>query len=222
MVWGDYDYSTGNQKLYETVCLARKILRVGDDRESVILTGRSSGRIALDMAKVTIDVDEFEACANDALSSEGMDRSVVALASEARDIYSGGVAEMIDDPSGAIESRMESLATLHADVMVAGAKAALREGKTYLASQLSGEALKDDSLREDALPQYVTALGVLGRTAEIVTAYRRYKDALVHKYHALPSEPVRKSVDEALEHSGSSLTAEKIDGVAAGADEEAS
>lgn len=222
MVWGDYDYSTGNQKLYETVCLARKILRVGDDRESVILTGRSSGRIALDMAKVTIDVDEFEACANDALSSEGMDRSVVALASEARDIYSGGVAEMIDDPSGAIESRMESLATLHADVMVAGAKAALREGKTYLASQLSGEALKDDSLREDALLQYVTALGVLGRTAEIVTAYRRYKDALVHKYHALPSEPVRKSVDEALEHSGSSLTAEKIDGVAAGADEEAS
>lgn len=222
MIWGDYDYSTGNQKLYETVCLARKILRVGDDRESVILTGRSSGRIALDMTKVTVDVDEFEARANDALSSEGMDRSVVALASEARDIYSGGVAEMIDDPSGAIESRIEALTTLHADVMVAGAKAALREGKTYLSSQLSGEALKDDSLREDALLQYVTALGVLGRTTEIVTAYRRYKDALVHKYHAMPSEPVRKSVDEALEHSGSSLTAARVDGVAVGGDEEAS
>lgn len=211
MIWGDYDYDTGNQKIYESVCMARKALRVGGEDESFILTGRGSGRISLDMSKVSVDVDDFEKCATTALANDGLDKSVMALASKARAVYSGGVAEAFDDPSGTSTARIEALVQLHADAMAAGAQAALREGKAYLSSQFSREALEDDCMREDAVISHVMALGVLGRTAEITAAYRQYRDVLLRELHITPSKTVRQGVDEALGRSGSDLTTEEID-----------
>jgi DNA-binding SARP family transcriptional activator len=211
MIWGDYDYDTGNQKLYESVCMARKALRISDEDESFILTGRGTGRISLDMSKVSVDVDDFERCAIAALASDGLDKSVMALAGKARAVYSGGIAEAFDDPSGNSTARMEALVQLHADAMAAGALAALREGKAYLSSQFSREALEDDCMREDAVISHVTALGMLGRTAEIAAAYRRYRDVLLRELHITPSKTVCRGVDEALERSGSDLTTKEID-----------
>ncbi|MGN0076762.1 MAG: BTAD domain-containing putative transcriptional regulator [Parafannyhessea sp.] len=211
MIWGDYDYDTGNQKIYESVCMARKALRINETDEPFILTGRGTGRISLDMSRVSVDVDDFEKCATAALANDGLDKSVMTMAGKARAIYSGGIAEAFDDPSGISTARAEALARLHADAMAAGARAALREGKAYLSSQFSREALEDDCMREDAVISNVMALGVLGRTAEITAAYRRYRDVLLRELHITPSKTVCQGVDEALGRSGSDLTTEEID-----------
>ena len=211
IVWGDYDYAAASQKLYESICMARKALAMEGEGESVIVTGRRSGRIALDTSRVSVDLDEFERNAHAALVTEGADRKVVDLVSVSRGLYAGGPVRVFDDPSGSNDGRLGEVVRLHTDAMAAGAQAALREGKTYLASQLSREALSDDPLREDAMLGHVASLGILGRTSEIVSAYREYKDVLVRSMHASPSTAVRRGVDDALGRSGSDLSTEEID-----------
>lgn len=211
IVWGDYDLDTAGQKLYETVCMARKALRLEDGDAPLLVTGRGSGRISLDTSRIEFDIDEFLRSADGAIMNEGLDRKVISLASKARETYSTGIGELVDDMSGITAARMREIATLHSDAMTAGARSALREGRSYLAAQLAREALGDDPVREDALVTEVSALAIMGRPSEVVNVYRQFRNVLLHTAHLLPSAAVREAVDDALARGGSTLDCELID-----------
>jgi DNA-binding SARP family transcriptional activator len=197
-IWGDCDYVSGLQKLYEATTCARRILRGGEAEANPIISSRYSGSIALNANEIAFDTDEFRCLAMFALMSEGGDRNTMRYATEADRMYAGGIGHELPDVSGVFAAERDVLAKAHVDSNIAGSIASLREGKAYLAVDLARSALQEDGLREDAIKCLASALATQGRRAEIMTAYKDYRWRLRKELGVRPSSDVHRHVENAL------------------------
>ena len=197
-IWGDCDFATGSQRLYEAVASTRKLLRGGDPKSNPVISNRYSGTVALVSEEIAFDIDEFERAAMQALMSEGDDRRTVRYAVQAHQIFGAGVEVVPADLNGEIVSHVQELALAHADACLVGSQAALREGKDYLAVELARASLANDELREDAVKCLVVALGVQGRRSEIVELYERYRMRLRERFGRAPGSGLDDVVREIL------------------------
>lgn len=174
-IWGDVDYLRGVQRLYECIAVIRRVLDVKAHGIEVIRSSRPEGTIELDSRYVSCDVDAFEAEALEALGREKSDLRSMGHACTARKLYGTGPAIVLDDITGISQSRAIRLREIYVTALVAGASAALREGKPHLCAQLSQDALQEEPRREDAIMCLAEAMGQMGRTSEVLALREQYR-----------------------------------------------
>lgn len=197
-IWGDIDYVKGRQRLYESISVVRRAVRTARSGLEPIISSRSEGTICLNRSCVACDVDEFEEEAVRSIAGDGDDQGAVAHSCNARRTYGAGPSIVFDDVTGIARRRTRRLQELLVSALSAGGRAALRQGRPYLASQLSREALGGEPQREDAALCLVASLTQLGRSKEVEAlrdAYRRQTARGMRK----PSKMLDQAFDDALE-----------------------
>lgn len=174
-LWGDDDYGIGMQRIYEATSVFRRAVRSKELGINPIVSSRVEGTIALNPELVTCDVDKFVEEAKGTLIRDGSDREVIDHACSARHWYGGGPAVIPNDPTGTTRRWTKRLAMLYVNALAAGAWAALRQGRSYLAEQLSNEAHTMVPRREDIEKCLVEAYIQLGRISAIEDMHRSYE-----------------------------------------------
>ena len=197
-IWGDIDYVKGRQRLYESISVVRRAVRTARDGLEPIVSSRSEGTICLNRSCVICDVDEFEEEAVRSISGDGDDRDAVAHSCNARRAYGAGPAVVFDDVTGIARRRTHRLKELLVSALSAGGRAALRQGRPYLASQLSREALGGEPQREDAALCLVASLTQLGRSKEVEALRDTYRRQTARGTRR-PSKMLDQAFDDALE-----------------------
>lgn len=175
-LWGDADYLTGKQRLYETTAAARRALRGAGGQYDPLVSARGDGLVSLNGAVVSCDVDDLRREVEQVMTCSMGDRAVMEHAIRARHIRGGGLPPNLPEVSGAFERASRDLETDYANAMVVASDAALRIGRRLAAEGFAREALALDQSRDDARACLVAALGALGRTDEVLRirdGYRR-------------------------------------------------
>lgn len=173
-IWGNDDCSNGVQRLYEATSVIRKVLKAKERGIDPVLSSKTEGTIALNMDVIACDVDRFVEEARLTLARDGADRDVISHASRVRRMYAGGPAIRINDPTGATRRWSRALEGLYASALAAGASAALRQGRPYLAEQFAEDAHLVAPRREDIEISLVEAYAQLGRLAEVKSMREKY------------------------------------------------
>lgn len=197
-IWGDIDYIKGRQRLYESISVIRRAVRTVRDGLEPIVSSRSEGTICLNRSCVACDVDEFEEEAVRSISGDGDDQGAVAHSCNARRAYGAGPSIVFDDVTGIARRRTHRLKELLVSALSAGGRAALRQGRPYLASQLSREALGGEPQREDAALCLVASLTQLGRSKEVEALRDTYRRQTARGMRR-PSKMLDQAFDDALE-----------------------
>lgn len=206
ILWQDCDYYRGLRKLYEATSEARKRLG-GADAINPLISDRVQGTIGLDVSLVSCDVDEFEEEARMALAEDGDDFWVIDHARRMGRLYGSGPDEHLSLLGQPVVDRLEELAALYVDGTVAAGEAALRLGKTKLATRFATDACRCCELREDAVILLVRALKASGRAFEIPPLYRRHCQRALDERGTLPSTALRRAVELACGEDGLDVSA---------------
>lgn len=192
------DYESGLNRVYQATAAIRRAIGSLADNVDPFLSSRGDRSVALNPALVSCDVDDFEHLARTTLDIDSDDERVVKLARCAEELYAGDLFVPRIDATGYIVARREGLRELFADVMVAGAEAAMRLKRYRVAARLADEALSVDALREDALLALLPALNAAGRRFEAEQRYRRYALEYSNRTHTPPSRQLRLKASGAL------------------------
>ena len=194
-LWPECEYKKGIDRIYQTTSCVRRALRSVGFEKDPFLKNRTDQTIALNADLVSCDVDDFRRCAKVALTSSD-DGRIVEMALGAEAVYVGDLVVPTLDPTGYITNMAAMLRTSYADVMTAGAEAALRLEKRRVAARLADNALLVDELREDALAVLIRVLKASGRLAEAQRRYELYATRLAEVAGRAPSKRLRALVIE--------------------------
>lgn len=203
-VWPNYDYQSANKCVYTATSVLRSEMGMalgGSSSTSLIISNKSQGTVALNTSAIGCDVDVFERKARELVDMVGTDRETVVLCREIEELYKGDMFVPPTDGMGVIETRSRTLRELFSDAMVAGARAALREGMKMLACRFARKAHDADELREDAVTILVAALSAAGRRVDAERCFEHYVGHVVDLTRKPPSRQLRASVEELLRES---------------------
>ena len=193
-LWPNCDYLVGRDRLYVTLGALRKAL--GQSSAPGGYIEGSDGRLWLNMANVTCDIDEFEKACDHALSHVENDAITIQKCLNVRELYAGDLVAM-GDATGIMQARREEERRRFVDVMVEGAEASLRQGSPTRAEWFARNAHHADSLREDVIEAELKALFAQGRTVEAHREYERYAQGLIEVTGLPPSSSMRHLMKEA-------------------------
>lgn len=195
-IWSEYDYPEGRQRIYEATSAIRNAF--GFDRKTldIFVNTRSDEVIGLNREVFSVDVDHFERSAREALSFAGNPEEVIVRSCEALDLYGGDLCASSHDALGDIELRRRELSELFADVAIMGTRAALEEGRVFLAARLARRAYEVCSTREDVVITLIEAFKAVGRYREAHDIYAGYAALTLEQTGLPPSAQLRDAISE--------------------------
>lgn len=193
LLWPGCNDEDGRSRLYVTLSAARQAL--GEKRGEARLIGGHGGQIWLSDELVTCDVDSLDRALIGAMSVQCEDGELVNHAIRVSDMYIGDMVP-IDVDSLLIERRQRELRNKVTDVLIMGARAALRLKTPVRAYWLAERAVCVDELREDAHNTLIEALLAQGRDEEARKYYENYARIQV----SLTGRPPSRSIRRAMKH----------------------
>lgn len=191
LLWPDCDEEDGRARLYVTLSAARQAL--GEKRGEARLIGGHGGHIWLSDELICCDVDSLDKALIGALNVKCEDGKLVGEALKVSDMYVGDMVP-IDVDSLLIERRQKELRNKVSDVLIMGARAALRLQTPVRAYWLAERAVCVDDLREDAHNVLIEALLAQGREDEARKYYERFARSQVADMGRPPSRTLRNTM----------------------------
>lgn len=125
-LWPDADYERGRESLYTTLSVLRSA--IGQKQKGLQFVVSEVGRIWLDSALVSCDVDMVELLARSILTKDAKDDEIVSSCLRLEQLYGCGSYMPTQDLRGFFKRRHKELAVRFAEAMLCGANAAVRLG----------------------------------------------------------------------------------------------
>lgn len=174
-VWGECDFEYGMRRLYEAASATRKCARDKGIEENILKISKVEGSIFLNPEQVYCDVHDFEHQAQDMLKHNYSDEDIIRYGCKALALFGRGAEFYPGDWSGAYMRRVREINNLFGDVSIEVCAAALRLGKSRLASQTIEAAFSLLPIREDIVLALLETLKDNRRIAEIATFISVYR-----------------------------------------------
>lgn len=195
-IWGEDDYATGAQKLYEAIASLRSALGGRYMGFDPVHSSRHGGYVTVGEGDVEFDVDRFNEICQRVLAGGCDDEARARKAVVVHQMYEGGPAYVASDVTGNAARKIERIDRLYASSCVEGAQCALRSGRYYLAAELSRAVFDKWPSREDALLVLLGSLKGLGLRSEALYAFRKHKTTLYSELGIRPSLEILSMVEE--------------------------
>lgn len=194
-LWPEGDLAFGRKGIYQATSAVNRALREAGSDVRPFRRSSSECTIALDLASVHCDLDDFLLVGRRALAGGRSDEEVLADARSAAGLYAGDLYVSSYDTSGEMALRRDEVRALFLDVMVAGSAAAGRLRAFGSAIYLAERAVRMDDLREDAHACLLGALIASGREAEALSRYAAFSMRCVERLRRPPSRRLRDMVE---------------------------
>lgn len=193
-LWPECGYHEAQKKLYEATSRARIMLRAAELDTDPFVAHRGEGWLGLNMACVSVDVDEFADKARRALAEHDAARTI-DLACDALALYCGDLQVSAFDACGVQAARRDELRDLFVDVAIVAARAAISDGKFSLATRLARSAHEASAFREDAVLCLIDALRATGRSQLAREVYQNFTKQLLERTGMPPTVGLRRAVE---------------------------
>ena len=199
IMWPNIETKIAAQRLCEAISGARKVLGAKRLKADVFVCNKLDKTIGLNPETVSCDIDQFVAKVINTKKQEGAHEVVVGLACGARDLYRGDLdCKVVNDVRG-VQDRRDTLKAAFADVMVAGARAALANGKSQLSVQLARESYISQPYREDTISIFIESLCVTGRRFEAHETFKHFCADFTTIAGKQPSEELRNTLTRMID-----------------------
>ena len=174
-VWGECDFEYGMRRLYEAASATRRCARDKGVEENILKISKVEGSMFLNPEQVYCDVHDFEKQAHDMLKHNYNDDQIITYGCRALALFGSGAEFCPGDISGSYLRRIREINNLFGDVSLEVCSAALRQGKSRLASQTIEAAFSLLPIREDIVLALLKTLRDSRRVAEIATFISVYR-----------------------------------------------
>jgi DNA-binding NarL/FixJ family response regulator/DNA-binding SARP family transcriptional activator len=181
ILWPDYDARSALNNLAKALHAARRALEPElSPRATSTYLKLKDELVSLDVASVSIDVDEFELLAHRALEEESVGAFDAAIAA-----YGGELLPEDTDAAWA-RPRRDALRQLYLRLLVGRADALDGDGATGRAAETLRRALQSDPTREDIHRRLMLLYARIGTPEEAVRQFHTCRETLWRELHQVP------------------------------------